>query len=317
MNRKIPVLLLAGALFFFTFQQGCEAMNKFTPPEGKTILIIGQDTDTFDNYVSDIGVRPAGFMSYISIQQMTGLYEPLDVGSGTLHLQYYIDKYPDMAVQIGLYMVDALEGTIEGRYDKNIEKLAKWLKGCNRPVFLRIGYEFDFPDNRYEPEKYVKAYRRIVDKLRAAGVDNTAYVWHSYISHIARPVTDWYPGDDYVDWFAMSYFGGRTKYMDSMAELAEKHGKPFMIAESSPHGIGVNEPWERWFGPFFKFISEKGVDAVSYINANWDAQAQWKDWNWKDGRVQANPEIKAKWLAEIKKKRYIHSSKDLYRIIGY
>ena len=91
-----------------------------------------------------------------------------------------MEHYPKALVQIGLYMVNALDGVIAGQFDYNIEKLAEVFKREDRPIYLRIGYEFDNPDNHYDPVKYIMAYRYIVDKLHRLGVNNVAYVWHSY-----------------------------------------------------------------------------------------------------------------------------------------
>ena len=295
-------------------------MPKFSLPQGKVLFIVGQDRDTIDAYVNSINITPGGFMVYTSIQNMDGLYSPVDYGGGVQHFQDLVDRYPNTVIQIGLYMVGALDGVIEGLYDMNVGKLAEWIKKTDRPVYLRIGYEFDGSHNSYEPDKYVKAYRYIVDKLRKGGVDNVAYVWHSCACYTPRPIMDWYPGDRYVDWFAISYFNRRTKYMDIMAQLAAKHNKPLMIAESTPCGIGTyyaDYAWDRWFRPFFDFVIEKDVKVVCYINSNWEAQQMWKGQGWQDARVQANEIIKKRWLNEINKERYLQSSPNLYEILGY
>lgn len=297
-----------------------ESTNKFIPHEGKILFMIGQDKDTIDAYIEDIGIIPAGFMMYISIQEMESLYSSVDYGSGSQYFQYLVDNYPDTVMQIGLYMVGALEGVVDGSCDENIDKLGKWIKKTDRPVYLRIGYEFDFPENNYEPAKYIKAYKYIVNRFRQNNVQNVDYVWHSYASYISRSVLDWYPGDEYVDWFAISYFNGRTKYMDSMAQLSEEHNKPMMIAEATPRGVGTyygEYALDKWFRPFFDFISEKNIKAVCYINSNWDEQPMWKGQGWGDARVQTNKIVKKAWLDEIKKEKYLHSSPELYKILGY
>jgi len=178
---------------------------EFVPPEGKILLIIGQHKDAIDTYVKELEHTPAGIMVYTSVQLAEGIYDAFDHGGGAQHLQYEVEKYPDTVMQVGLYMVDVLDAIIEGKYDNNIKKIGKWIKKANRPVYLRIGYEFDGPHNHYDPELYVKAYRYIVEKFRRSGVNNVAYVWHSYANYTKRPVMDWYPGDEYVDWVAVSY----------------------------------------------------------------------------------------------------------------
>ena len=74
-------------------------------------------------------------------------------------------------------------GAIEvtaGQYDQQLDVLAEWLNGLPVPVHLRVGYEFDLLGGQYgTAEEYKAGYRYIVDHLRAAGVDNVSYVWHS------------------------------------------------------------------------------------------------------------------------------------------
>ncbi len=307
---------------YFPFTSGAQELtsNKFTPSEGKVIFIVGQDNNTIDTYVKNIGITPAGFMFYTSIQKMEGISEPINLGAGPSHAQYLIDKYPNSVIQIGLYMVNALDGVIQGTYDNNIDKLSEWLKKIKRPVYLRIGYEFDFNQNNYNPEKYIKAYQYIVNYLRNKHIKNVAYVWHSKALSTVNPVMNWYPGDEYVDWFGISYFNLRTKQMDYFSDLAKKHNKPLMIAESTPQGVGThyaNHAWERWFNPFFKFIEEKNVKLVSYINSNWEEMPMWKGQGWGDARVEANEKIKNWWIEEIKNEKYLQSSEKLYKILNY
>lgn len=46
--------------------------------------------------------------------------------------------------------------------------------------YIRIGYEFDNPENHYDPENYKLAFRRIVDRFKDVNLTNVAFVWHSY-----------------------------------------------------------------------------------------------------------------------------------------
>ncbi len=325
-NKINSLILISLLLIIFTgyFSFTCRAQettsNKFTPPEGKVIFVIGQDNATIDTYVKNIGITPAGFMFYTSIQNLDGIFEPINHGAGPSYAQHLINKYPNSVIQIGLYMVNALDGINQGKYDDNISKLSDWLKKIKRPVYLRIGYEFDFDQNDYEPNKYIKAYKRIVDQFRNKQVKNVVYVWHSQAYSTANSVMNWYPGDEYVDWFGISYFNQRTKQMDLISDLAKKHKKPLMIAEATPQGIGTYyalNAWERWFEPFFKFVEEKDVKLVSYINSNWETMPMWKGQGWKDARVEANKKIKKWWTTEIKKAKYIHSSENLYKLLNY
>ncbi len=294
--------------------------GKFIPPEGKVLLIIGQEKQAIKDYVDSVGIIPGGTMFYTSIQQLDGLDGPYNRGGGVLDGRALLDAYPDSVLQVGLWMVDGLDAVAAGEYDKNIDRLGVWIKSSGRPVFLRIGYEFDIPLNRYEPVAYVQAWRHIVDRLRHNGVDNVAYVWHSYAGLPPHPWIDWYPGDDYVDWVAVSFFGQPNIYMTKLAEFALAHQKPFMIAESTPKGLGTKygqASWDHWFRGFFQFISDKNVKAVCYINWDWETIPDFKGQGWGDTRIEANAVIKAAWTREVMQDKYLHASKDLFHQLGY
>ena len=64
------------------------------------------------------------------------------------------------------------------------------------------------------PARYVAAYRHIVDLMRAEGADNLQWVWH--VNWLDEPEKDWnrfenyFPGEDYCDWVALSAYGPTT-----------------------------------------------------------------------------------------------------------
>jgi hypothetical protein len=294
--------------------------DPLAPPAGRVLLIIGQDRDAFHTYVREMGRVPAGSMCYTSIQDLQGLAAPADYGGGVQDASALL-QYPDTVLQVGLWMVGALEPIVAGQYDANVDRLADWLTQTRRPIYLRVGYEFDFPQNNYAPEAYVAAYRYLVDRLRERGVRNVAYVWHSYAAHTDRPVMDWYPGDAYVDWVAASYWDPeQDAAVESLARLAQEHGKPLMIAEATPRVLGTRfgqHSWEGWFAPCLRIIKTYDVRALSYINWEWATIPMFKDLGWEDSRVHAYPELRALWEREVADPRYLHASPDLYAQLGF
>jgi len=302
MNQNRNLLLVFSFLYLFGGTVFSESRYIFLPAKNEKWVIIGQDRGSIDEYIRAFKIVPDGFMVYTSIQGMEGLDSPVDYGAGVQHFQALVDQYPESTfIQIGLHMVGGLKGVISGDYDENVEKLADWINTSKQNIFLRIGYEFDFPQNQYDPDLYVQAYRCIVDKLREKNVQNVAYVWHSYgSSH--EPIEKWYPGDEYVDWCGVSYFRPK-RYPPKILEFAKDKNKPIMIAEAAPQGMRTSKDkaiWNRWYKGFFDFIEEYNIQAVSYINANWEEQAMWKGQGWGDSRVQMDPKLKKQWLSQIK-----------------
>lgn len=204
------------------------------------------------------------------------------------------------------------------------------------PVYLRIGYEFDNPNNNYEPEAYKEAFRHIVERFRMSGkAENIAFVWHSYQSADFRL---WYPGREYVDWCGVSIFEQPYKcqnaleckmpYAEEMSSFCQQEGKPMMIAESTPMGGIIKKvesnndasnderkitspilsddeedekAWNSWFVPVLSFIERNDVRVWSYINSDWDAQPMWASAGFGDTRVQIHHGIFKRWKNQVLK----------------
>ena len=331
---------------------------KFEPKEG-VLLFVGQELEAVgglqaynDGYLDHFD-KPAGWTTYTSINPgdtsfgfihkgLDGLWETNDWGDHHYNakMQLQSPSYTNMALAIGLSFVNHEEKVAEGTHDVFIEKLADFLLSLGkRPVFLRIAYEFDgHPWNHYDRESTLAAYKRMVDKLRAKGVNNTAYVWQStgFMSS-QEQLKEWYPGDDYVDWLGVSFFHMWPKI--EMFEFARKKGKPVFIAEATPTSpdlivdpegnkgftkeMKLSNPqqaqmaWEEWFVPFFDAIEKNKdvVKAVHYINCHWDSHRMWFDnptFKGIDARLHLSDEISKKWIEKTSRAPFILSSPHLY-----
>jgi len=313
-------------LGFLTFLVGlvplshASPVGKFVPPEGKILLVVGQDIKNINGYLKSIKIIPGGFTIYTSVEFTGGLDTRMDRGGGVQFARKLVNRYPDTVLQMGLNMVGALGKVNRGDLDESLDELISWIRKADRPVFLRLGYEFDNPSNQYDPDRYIAAFRTVVDRFREKKVENVAFVWHSYAAYMSRPHLDWYPGDDYVDWLALSYFRQPRPYLDAFADLAKELEKPLMVAESSPWQLPTRlgaSVWKDWFVPLFYFMEEKGVQAFSYINCDWDAIPEFRTKNWGDARLQSNRYITQKWIDEISQESYLKSSPRLFEILGF
>lgn len=310
MKKQALALFLITVLCSFSFAQREKGLTgRFVPRDGKTLVFAGQNNNDSDEFVKIMKKIPAGFMFYTALSDLDGLENEADFGAGKTSGDYLVRKYPGAALQIGLYLVGSLEGIVDGSFDNNIKKLAEWIKSVKSPVFLRIGYEFDYPENGYEPEKYKAAFRYIVEKMDGFNVANAAYVWHSYASLNPRGIEAWYPGDDYVDWCAISYFA--NPQWIPMLKFARKHSKPLMIAECAPMlGSDLKEENKPvWYNKLFRFAQTYDIKALSYINCNWDAQPQFGGRGWGNGKINASRETEKLFKDGMSDERFVFYDK--------
>ena len=331
-------------------------LAKFEPADGEVILFVGQELDAIggladynDGYL-DHFAAPGGFTMYTDLtpgnemfgqvnKGLDGVYTTDNWGDGdsNMSLQLADPDFEYMALAIGLWLVDQEDKVAAGEHDELIDKLGEFFLSLDdRPVFLRIGYEFDGHSwNRYEIEPYKAAYRRIKDRLDEMGVENVAYVWQStgWVSNFDQ-LEEWYPGDEYVDWCGFSFFARWDE--QKMVEFARMKGKPVFIAEATPvisdHTIKFDgdaketilsnpdqaeEAWDKWFVPFFRTIDENPdvVKAISYINAHWKSRPMWKvnpTFRDIDARLQTNESIATRWREITDQDNYLKASPDLF-----
>ncbi|MCL2061614.1 MAG: glycoside hydrolase family 26 protein [Firmicutes bacterium] len=322
-------VLLAASLFacngaFEPSAFGPPYNDNYVPDAGKVWFFAGQDldavgglTDYSAGYADYFGI-PAGVTLYSNLEAQ-GLTVAADFGAGVNHALRYTQN-PDFRhcfIAVGLWFSAAqLSGIVSSQFDEGLTKLSEFFKGSPDNVFfLRIGYEFDGPHNAYPYAPYIAAYRYIVDKLRASGVDNFVSVWQSY-GYETNPdplvnknrLLQWYPGDAYVDWLAYSYFDNPhiSNNGQGILALAREKNKPVFIAESTPMGHNLaaadgQAVWDGFFTTLLNHIKQniQTIRAVAYINQDWDNQPMWAGQGWGNSKLQANAYIRAQWEAEI------------------
>ncbi len=325
-------------------------LAKFEPADGQVILFAGQELESIgglgapynDGYMDHFDA-PGGFTMYTNftpgdtmfghvLTGLDGTWTTDDWGDSpsNLSLQLADPDFDSMALAIGLSLVNHEGLVADGEHDSLVIAYGTFLKElAPRPVFLRIGYEFDGHGwNFYDRKDYLRAYRRIKNLYDSLGVDNVAYVWQStgWVSD-EYMLEAWYPGDDYVDWCAYSFFARWDEA--KMIDFARKKGKPVFIAEASPtisdHLVKFTgqtkttilgdkeqalEAWDRWFTPLFKTLDSNPdvIKALSYINCNWRNHAMWKQnptFQNIDARLQTSDFIRTRWVEALDKRDFV------------
>lgn len=290
---------------------------KFLPPEGRQLLIIGQDLESIRDYRRDC-VRcatPAGVTVYLGFYRLLdpasnfgglgqdakgGNAPDADWGAGITSAARAARENPESTLVLGLDISNGdhpggLAEIGQGKHDDKIRRLARFCAGLNRPVFLRIGYEFDGSWNQgyANTTDYKTAFRRIVEHTRREGAANVAFVWQASASPLddiieggkRERVEEWYPGADVVDWMGLSWFlppearptatevrpPTQRELADELLALARREHKPVLIAESAPQGYDIARLTRANISPLWN--GKAGDGLVRY-----DAAGLWREW---------------------------------------
>ncbi|MBB6093502.1 hypothetical protein HNQ60_002383 [Povalibacter uvarum] len=330
---------------------------RFLPPDGQTLLIIGQELQSVADYVTDCQscATPGGVTTYLGFYDLLsakdgfgGLGEDAagnpaadaDWGAGKTSAAKMLTQHPDSALVIGLDMSNGrrsggLAEIARGVHDDKIARLAAFFVAAKRPVYLRIGYEFDGTWNLgYDDRKtYITAFRRIVDGLRTRGANNVAFVWQASASPLddiieqgrREDIRDWFPGASYVDWVALSWFlkphakgranslktPGQLQLAREVIDFARAERKPVMIAESTPQGYDLGKLTHAnisplWDGPAGGNVVQLSAEQIwhewyepvlSFIDANRDVIAAFAyiNANWDVQPMWAKPYSSGYW----------------------
>jgi len=151
-----------------------------------------------------------------------------------------------------------LANILGGKFDDDLKAWAREAKSFGSPLLVEWGTE---PNGNWfswngewnggakeGPARYIAAYRHIVDLMRAESAGNLQWVWH--VNWFDEPEAKWnrfenyYPGENYCDWVALSAYGPLTpRAVDGTESFRFKMqgayprltklapGKPVVIAE--------------------------------------------------------------------------------------
>ncbi|MDO3383633.1 family 31 carbohydrate-binding protein [Gilvimarinus algae] len=217
------------------------------------------------------------------------------------------------------------------QYRYAIDRMLQYFKSQGRAVYLRIGYEFDGPWNCYNQDFYKQAYRWIAERIDTIGATNVATVWQAATypdngdatyhfdagNNPYQHYSDWYPGDDVVDWVGISFFAG-SDYLNyqwscqdgskpwtvpdttprllqnTLVDFARDHGKPAMIAESAPQGFDLAA------NTFSCVAARTNTQSFASSAAMWDAYfVDYFDWIEQNAdQVRAFSYINTDWQSQ-------------------
>ncbi len=202
-----------------------------------------------------------------------------------------------------------LEKISNGEFDTELYDWAVEAKESDVPIMIEFGTEVngnwfpwngekngqDTPDGYGDPlipdgpEKFIDAYRHVIEIFRQAGVDNITWVYH--INAVSEPQKNWnelfsyYPGDSYIDWIGVSVYGAQNEpeqwisfenvFHNAYKETTNKTNKPILIAEFAVHESQDLSKKSMWLDEVFDALLTNRypkVKGVAYWHSNWKNQ---------------------------------------------
>jgi Beta-galactosidase len=298
-------------------------------PGNRIIHGAGQDAKAFSDYAKnfDGDHQPLIYMSYIGLCKSVS-----DITKWGSRLGRELDALsPAKPIpQIGLNLTGGKDTGIgldaevsAGKFDAQIAAFADAVTSLGRPVFIRIGYEFEGKWNNYQPATFQQSWRHITRILRERNLP-FATVWCVAGGSSGWPtipkLMEFYPGDECVDWWGVDLFSAHElthPQLEGFLDASRDHRKPVMIGEMTPRHIGVLEgqkSWDQWFGPMIDLLKRRPeIKATAYINWEWREQSdrlgfQWH--NWGDARIEGNTLVRDRWVQELSNPIYLHATRD-------
>lgn len=228
--------------------------------------------------------------------------------------------------------VFTLQAIARGDFDTDLTAWGQAAARFNTPLIAEFGTEMNgewFPWNarwngqQRGADRFVAAYRHIIDITRAAGANNILWVFH--VNNDDHPARRWnrleayYPGASYIDWLAVSVYStqgpderDRTDFTASMdrimARLAQMApNKPVILAEFGTDVYNRHEIASQW--------ADGALTAM--ISNRWPALIGFSWWNetWEnddiashdtDMRVQSNAELASVFTRHLSNRRVRH-----------
>lgn len=324
---------------------------KFEPPVGRVVHAVGQWESFNVAYMALLpeDQQPASELVFLDLGDTPRGWQPeglaarlaqIDAAGRIPHVDLALRGLQPTPAELA-QMPDPLYGIDDDvanttTYDGRIADLIAVMQAFGRPVMFRIGGEFSGWWNGYHPYEYPRAFRKIVQRFRQAGVPNVAFIWcyepaaaDDFDAVDAAGQPKWYPGDDVVDWFGIDVFashdvggpatghgGQSTAFARTIRflDMAVAHNRPVIIAESAPahYDLGTTAQaeaaWQQWFTPYFDLIAGRPeILWFHYINYDWTQASYYAGSGWKNNDLSASPMVANRYRTELADPRYLHA----------
>lgn len=202
--------------------------------------------------------------------------------------------------------VFTLKSILEGKFDRDIRAWCRSAAALDYPILAEYGTEvngqwfawngvwngggkrgsYGVSDEPDGPERFRDTYRYLIDVCRIEGAGNITWVFH--VNNEDHPQESWnrfenyYPGDDYIDWLAMSVYGAQSPFDDEWPEFGVAFndaynrlvdlapGKPIIVAEFGMTGYHPKADPADWTArAFYSLKTEVTKPGSRLVGFSW------------------------------------------------
>jgi beta-mannanase len=218
----------------------------------------------------------------------------------------YIDMWADHAREIGAPIIVSFANEMNGSW-------FPWsggLYGAGKLLSIDPAHDGKPAFYHYEgPDTFVKAYRHVVDRVRARGAKNIQWAFHAMIYSDPQEhwnlVAQYYPGSDYCDWLGLSLYGSQFPADAEWApffplldwpytEIAELDPtKPIMLCEWGVAELPQLGSKADWFREGFRIMKDpkfSRLKAIVYWHERWQNSDGNNAGKYSNLRVNSSPE---------------------------
>jgi mannan endo-1,4-beta-mannosidase len=204
-----------------------------------------------------------------------------------------------------------MHSLLSGALDDYVHRWATEIRAWGSTAFVRFAHEFNgdwypwTPAGGTSARAYAKAWRRLHDIFSVEQVDNVKWVWAPTVVG-SRALTDWYPGDRYVDVLGVDGFNwGASVPWTQWIDPEDLFGtmldqlriaccdKPILVTE-----VGCAEAGGRkgdWIARLVDFLSRQH-DVMGFVWFEHDKGADW--------RMTSSPESAAAMASALRNARF-------------
>ena len=180
----------------------------------------------------------------------------------------------------------------QGSYDSYLESYASQARAYGGQVIISFAPEmngdwYSWGWTRSPPSAYVAAWRHVVTVFRNMGASNVIWLWVvNRISQYTGPLSDYWPGDDYVTWVGYDDYiylpseSFASVDEPTIAAIRELTTKPIMLSETAVGQVA---------GPASINELVAGVAQYDLLGMVWFDMKQSGDVFHQDWRVEDNP----------------------------